>query len=486
MKFIGVDGCKIGWFYTAINHENDWEIGVSENIEKLWQIHKDVSLILIDIPIGLPFNEPRACDLEARKLLGKGKTSCVFPPPCREAAAAKNYKQACETNQTVLGKKISLQTWYISKKIKQVDDFLLANPQAKQKIRETHPEACFWALAGGRAMQFSKKKKQGFEERLDLLKKVFPPAESIVDAAMQKFMRKEVARDDILDSIAATIVACSPVSSLATVPEIPDKDAKGLPMEMVFTNKNLNYKIKNNSVIERITLKRYYSSSKIYIPTTKPDDWQSLLADPEKHWRKGYSARALAFCWQEGNGFPPCVKRVFKKSGIDLFNNIEILLAIPEHKVSLPGGSRPSQNDLFVLAKSNDELISITVEGKVSEPFGETVSKWMKNQTPGRIKRLNFLCKELGIAVTDVTNIPYQLLHRTASAILEAKKFSANHALMLVHSFSQKDEWFEDYASFSKLFDIDTKINRVHSVSKIGDIQLYLGWIKGDPKYLEK
>jgi hypothetical protein len=69
---------------------------------------------------------------------------------------------------------------------------------------------------------------------------------------------------------------------------------------------------------------------------------------------------------------------------------------------------------------------------------------------------------------------------------LEAKKFNASHALMLVHSFSQKDEWFEDYTSFSALFGIDAKMNRVHSVSKIGDIQLNLGWVKGDPKYLEK
>ena len=107
--------------------------------------------------------------------------------------------------------------------------------------------------------------------------------------------------------------------------------------------------------------------SKIYIPTTKPEDWQSLLADPEKHWRQGYSARALAYCWQEANNFPTCVTRTFKKSDISLFQNIEILLAFPEHKVPLRGGSRSSQNDLFVLAKSNDQLISITVEGKVSE-----------------------------------------------------------------------------------------------------------------------
>lgn len=486
MKFIGVDGCKIGWFYTAINHENDWDIGVSENIEKLWETHKDASLILIDIPVGLPFKNPRACDLKARKLLGKGKTSCVFPPPCREALAAETYEAACEINKNKLGKKINWQTWNISKKIKEVDDFLIENHDARRNIRETHPEICFWALAGGRAMLISKKNKHGFEERLDLLKKVFPLAESIVDAAMKKFLRKYVAKDDILDSIAAGLIACSPVNSLSTVPKIPGKDAKGLPMEMVFSNRNLIYKIKNNSVIERITSKRYSPLSKIYIPSTKPEDWQSLLADPEKHWRKGYSARALAFCWQEANGFPACVNRAFKKSDIDLFQNMEVLLAIPEYKVSLPGGPRSSQNDLFVLAKSNDELISIAVEGKVSEPFGDTVSKWLQNPTRGRKKRLGFLCAELGLAGADVSNIRYQLLHRTASAILEAKKFNAANALMLVHSFSQKDEWFEDFFLFSALFGIDAKINRIHSASKIGDIQLYLGWVKGDPKYLEK
>jgi hypothetical protein len=53
--------------------------------------------------------------------------------------------------------------------------------------------------------------------------------------------------------------------------------------------------------------------SKIYISETKPEGWQSLLADPDKHWRKGYSARALAYYWQEADGFPACVKRAFKK-----------------------------------------------------------------------------------------------------------------------------------------------------------------------------
>jgi hypothetical protein len=33
------------------------------------------------------------------------------------------------------------------------------------------------------------------------------------------------------------------------------------------------------------------------------------------------------------------------------------VLAIPEHRVALPGGSRASQTDLFALARSASELI---------------------------------------------------------------------------------------------------------------------------------
>jgi hypothetical protein len=43
--------------------------------------------------------------------------------------------------------------------------------------------------------------------------------------------------------------------------------------------------------------------------------------------------------------------------------------------VPLPGGSTQSQNDAFVLARTPKGLVSITIEGKVSEPFGETLGK---------------------------------------------------------------------------------------------------------------
>ncbi len=111
----------------------------------------------------------------------------------------------------------------------------------------------------------------------------------------------------------------------------------------------------------------------IFIPTQRPEDWRRLLADPDKHWRTRYSAKTLAYCWQSARGFPASVRRVFRKSPFELFHDLELLLAIPERKVPLPGKGKASFNDLFVLAKSGDDLVSITVEGKVSESFAVLV-----------------------------------------------------------------------------------------------------------------
>ena len=147
----------------------------------------------------------------------------------------------------------------------------------------------------------------------------------------------------------------------------------------------------------RLNIKKGAGMNKIFIPANKPEDWKSLLAEPDKHWKTGYSAKTLAYSWQEANGFPECVKNVFKNSGIELFQNIELLLAFPEYKVFLPGGSRPSQNDIFILAKGNNQLVSMMAEGKVSEPFGKTIAEWIKDNSEGKHIRLRFLLKELGL-----------------------------------------------------------------------------------------
>lgn len=221
--------------------------------------------------------------------------------------------------------------------------------------------------------------------------------------------------------------------------------------------------------------------SKIYIPTSSAEQWAQFLAEPVKHWRQGYSARTLAYSWQEAGGFPSEVDSVLASA----FPSAELLLALPEHKVPLPGSSRPSQNDIWILARSEGQLISIAVEGKVSEPFGPTVQEWQAESSPGKAERLAYLLSLLSLsAVPDTTR--YQLLHRTASAIIEAQRFNAAHAVMLVHSFSQSSEWFQDYAAFVSLMGGSAAENNMASVGSRSGVSLHLAWVRGNARYLSK
>jgi hypothetical protein len=221
--------------------------------------------------------------------------------------------------------------------------------------------------------------------------------------------------------------------------------------------------------------------SRIYMPTASADQWAQPLVEPGKQWRQGYSARTLAHSWQEAAGFPAEVKSVLASA----FPALELLLALPEHKVPLPGGSRPSQNDIWVLARSESQLISIAVGGKVSEPFGPTVQEWQARSTPGKRARLAYLLSLLELpAVPDATR--YQLLHRTASAIIEAQRFHAAQAVMLVHSFSQSGEWFADYATFVALLGGRAAEDSLTPVGSRAGVQLHLAWVRGNAEYLTR
>lgn len=222
---------------------------------------------------------------------------------------------------------------------------------------------------------------------------------------------------------------------------------------------------------------------RVFVPSRGPGDWRALLAEPEKHWARGFSARTLAHCWEDTDSFPSEVRRILSQH--PALATAEPLLIFPEWKVSLPGGSRPSQNDIWVLAKTHTDLISITVEGKVEEPFDKTLGEWKADASGGKETRLTHLAEVLGISQPIPDTVRYQLLHRTASALIEAERFGARHAVMLVHSFSPQNQWFGDFAAFASLFGLrKVEVDRLVTTSAGNGMPLHLGWVHGDERYL--
>lgn len=223
---------------------------------------------------------------------------------------------------------------------------------------------------------------------------------------------------------------------------------------------------------------------KILIPTQSAEDWKQFLAEPDKQWKIGYSARTIAYCWQEAIGLPDEVLSVLLRE--PNFEGLETLIAIPEHKVMLNGGVRSSQNDVWVLARTNSSLVSIAVEGKVSESFGPTMVEWSVNQSEGKLERLQYLCSVLGLTAKPDSDIRYQFLHRTASAIIEANRFHAKHAVMLVHSFSDSNEGFTDYKRFLSLFNITGELDKIVFSGHVSGVYLYFAWVCGDKQYRKR
>lgn len=217
--------------------------------------------------------------------------------------------------------------------------------------------------------------------------------------------------------------------------------------------------------------------NRILIPSTGPDDWKQFLADPEKQWKRGYSAMATALSWEASNGLPPEIADI-------LGTDAELLLGIPEHKVALPGGRRESQCDVFALVRQGNRTCSVAIEAKVNETFGPTVQEWLVNASGGKLERMRFICETLGLKSDLPGNIRYQLLHRTVASIVEARRFKTDGAAMIVHSFSKEHRWFEDFAAFSELLGIEAKRGEgLDYRLPLGGI-LTLGWATGSPEFL--
>jgi hypothetical protein len=221
------------------------------------------------------------------------------------------------------------------------------------------------------------------------------------------------------------------------------------------------------------------------VPMRRPEDVRPHLAQAN-HWKPLRSACELAKAWFEADGVPKAVRRVL--NGCEDYHAAQVVHGSFEHQTDLRSAGAPSQTDLLLVASIRAGLAVIAVEGKVDEGFGETVREWNASPSKRRPLRLTGLCDLLGLPSTTVDTLRYQLLHRTAAALLEAQRYRTGRALMLVHSFtdhnptSKKGDSFEDFQAFAAT--LGAPLDRRNSVSEAvirHGIHLRLAWVADKP-----
>lgn len=223
--------------------------------------------------------------------------------------------------------------------------------------------------------------------------------------------------------------------------------------------------------------------TRFHIPAPGVVPWQAALADPEKHWKDGKSAKEMAKSWVAAEatprGLPAKVAALLDT--VPALAGATLLLGVPEHKVELPPPGRPSQNDLWAVLRTKAGLVSMTVEGKSGEPFDRTIGEWLNDASPGKVERLRRLCQLLDAPGEAPPGLRYQLFHRTASAIIEAQRWGITTAVMLVHSFggAADEEGRKDYEAFGDWLGMSKTTVRSRNPSP--GMTLHLGWVVDSP-----
>ena len=224
----GVDGCRLGWLLL----EQPCNGGAVEGL-----VSTDAGALAcdshtigaVDMPIGLPDDAPRPCDSEARRLLGPRRAS-VFSAPLRSLLEAPHHGEACRRSRLLQGRGLSIQSWNLMPRIRDLDQLLQQQPVQRGRLHEVHPELSFRELNGGVPLPFAKKTPDGRLGRLALLEPLFPGSFA---ALRRQFPRQGVADDDLLDALVLLWSAARLAAGETLALGDPlARDATGLPLRI--------------------------------------------------------------------------------------------------------------------------------------------------------------------------------------------------------------------------------------------------------------
>jgi predicted RNase H-like nuclease len=218
----GVDGCRGGWVMVARAGRRA-EVHFARNWRELpdWP-----ATVAVDMPIGLSEEGPRACEPLARRLLGRGRASSVFPVPNRPMLDFDTWDEANAWGKA-RGRGLPRQSWGIMGKIRELDRVL--DPADQARVHEAHPELAFMRLAGGTPPP-PKRLPAGAMQRRTLLE-----AEGFgdLDDWRRRWPRHQVAIDDIYDACALCLTAERIRDGQAVrLPADPPTDGRGMRMEI--------------------------------------------------------------------------------------------------------------------------------------------------------------------------------------------------------------------------------------------------------------
>ena len=225
--------------------------------------------------------------------------------------------------------------------------------------------------------------------------------------------------------------------------------------------------------------------ARIFVPTAGTSDWRRLLADPDSQWRAAKPAFEVAIAWEGARlserGLPAAAEGLFDASYA--FRGASLLMGVPEHHIQITGRHHGTQADFWALLDTPVGVTSMAVEATSGETFDRSAREWLEIATidGARGARLDRLCELLDLTRNEALDCSYQLLQRSAAAIAEARRFKLQNAFLLVYSLGERGAALAAYRQFLRALGGEGGENEVVGVGLRGGVDLWLGWLNGEP-----
>jgi len=227
----GVTPCAGGWLVFGAKLQGVTVLAedpfVLKTLEEVIDYRPSYSVVALDAPIGLP-EEPglggiRACDRDAREMLGWPRRVGVDPVPSRKTLQAESLEEAQAIEPWITPMEFRRFRW-----IREVDGEI--QPYRQRTVYSCNPELTFYLLNGDKPMRFAKTTPAGFDERMILLQMKFPGLEKMV-----RFTKTRGASSlNKLDAAAILWSARRIAGKVVTrLSQDPEWDDSGLRMELV-------------------------------------------------------------------------------------------------------------------------------------------------------------------------------------------------------------------------------------------------------------
>lgn len=191
-RIAGIVGCKAGWYVLRESPlPGPWHWFVAPTFEKAMQRLDGYDVVAIDVPLSVS---------EAQAI------ASTMP----DANIHNRYRCTAD-------------------KVRDVHDYIRANPGTPHFLYEVHPRLSFLELEGGVMLPHEEKRKLRFRDRLSYLCDVYPS--KVLYEAFTEFSRSEVAKTDVLDAFAMLWSAKRIATSRAErLPSTPVYDSRGFDM----------------------------------------------------------------------------------------------------------------------------------------------------------------------------------------------------------------------------------------------------------------